>query len=480
MALLNKLRAGLHRKTWEGLTILPTTPGQGCFMATMGSQAFGDRLYFVNGASSVFCYSPKEDAWNQLPSSGIAGAFGVGAAGEGMQLGMLGGSPTSVLTAGTTTTMTTARTLVRRLTGVKIRVVGGTGMGYEGVITDNTLGANSVLTVSPASATAFDATTTIQVFSGSLWFFNPGSTAVGFSVYDRATNAWTAKSVTNLPSAWGTSGQLLSTPSLDLPADTGTSSGSNTTTTLNHTSKTWVVNGWSNYQVRIIAGTGAGQVRAIASNTANALTISVAWIVTPDATSVYSIEGNDDNLYLLGNGAVTIYRYSISGNTWTALTPTAARAGVMAGGGTAEWIGKVDKWAQGTMATAAPGKQLGRFIYSFRGGSQAHLDIYDIALNTWVSAVPYGGQGEIFGSGSCSCYDGHSRILISKESTGRYFTFDVNEHRILGLTTLLYPQSTVVAGDLLVADPYVDGSTRVDFIYTAMHSRADFFRMLMI
>lgn len=81
-------------------------------------------------------------------------------------------------------------------------------MGYEDTVSSNTLGANSVLTVSTPSGVAFDATTQFQVFSGSLWFFNSGTVAVGFSVYDIATNAWTARSVTGIPTAWGDNGTV--------------------------------------------------------------------------------------------------------------------------------------------------------------------------------------------------------------------------------------------------------------------------------
>mgnify|MGYP006995906754 FL=1 len=63
--------------------------------------------------------------------------------------------------------------------------------------------------------------------------------------------------------------------------------------------------------VRIVSGTGIGQTRTISSNTTNTLTVP-AWTVTPDATSTYEITGNDDFLYLIGNNAVTMYRYSIS------------------------------------------------------------------------------------------------------------------------------------------------------------------------
>lgn len=71
--------------------------------------------------------------------------------------------------------------------------------------------------------------------------------------------------------------------------DEGTSSGSNTSTTLNDTTKSWATNEWENKCLAIIDGTGSGQIRKISSNTATALTVDVAWTVTPDATSDYII-----------------------------------------------------------------------------------------------------------------------------------------------------------------------------------------------
>lgn len=71
--------------------------------------------------------------------------------------------------------------------------------------------------------------------------------------------------------------------------DTGTSSGSNTSTTLNDTSKSWSTDVHANKVVIITAGLGAGQIRVISSNTGTALTISEDWDTTPDATSEYTI-----------------------------------------------------------------------------------------------------------------------------------------------------------------------------------------------
>ena len=71
--------------------------------------------------------------------------------------------------------------------------------------------------------------------------------------------------------------------------DTGTSSGSNTSTTLNDTTKSWGTNDYQGKVVVITAGTGAGQFNTITSNTATALTVDNSWVTTPDATSEYTI-----------------------------------------------------------------------------------------------------------------------------------------------------------------------------------------------
>jgi RHS repeat-associated protein len=72
----------------------------------------------------------------------------------------------------------------------------------------------------------------------------------------------------------------------------GTSTGGNTPTTLNDTHQTWMPNQWEGRTVLIVSGTGAGQVRTIASNTNNQLTLTTPWTTVPDATSVYAFQGD--------------------------------------------------------------------------------------------------------------------------------------------------------------------------------------------
>lgn len=484
------LKKLLHRKCWEQCT--PSLGPLSVLNTAAGSFVVSDKFnvvpkspaYFVAGVSAIYRYDGDEDAWQQLPSSGIAGAFAAGSCGEYRGLGAMGGVFTQTATAGTTTTITTNRTIVMDLTGMRIRVVAGSGVGYDSTITSNTIGANAILTV-PVNGVAFDATTQYQVYSGSLWFMNAGTVAVGFSVYDVATNAWTAKSVTNLPTAWGTDGRLVSTLGCAASFATGTSTGSNTTTTLNNTGKAWLTNQWANYQVRIKAGTGIGQIATIASNTATALTIATTWTVTPDATSQYVIEGNDDYMYLVGNAAVTMYRFQVSTNTWTVLSPVAARAGAISSGGTANWIDSVSTWALPSNDTpnalrgTALYKQNGRYIFSFRGGATNTLDIYDIAANTWISAEPYSNQFETFTAGTADV-DYNGVIYLQKEGTGRILKFEIATWSMQPFAAYGITQGTTVAGQKMFILPYVDGATVIPFLYTQLHTLNYLLRMLII
>ena len=86
--------------------------------------------------------------------------------------------------------------------------------------------------------------------------------------------------------------------------DSGIGSGAGSTTTLVDSTKSWVVNRWKNYAVKITAGTGRGQIIQILSNTATTLTFYKPISVVTDATSVYTIIGDSDKLYLvLGSNA---------------------------------------------------------------------------------------------------------------------------------------------------------------------------------
>lgn len=78
--------------------------------------------------------------------------------------------------------------------------------------------------------------------------------------------------------------------------DSGTASSSGTKT-MTDGAKTWTVNEWNGFYLKITAGTGKGQVRVIISNTATTLTLSQDWtsLLAPDATSQFTITDVNDN-----------------------------------------------------------------------------------------------------------------------------------------------------------------------------------------
>lgn len=370
--LTNNNIPGVHRKEWEMMTPSPIASVAGSFVVTDTKGRRDNLALAVYSATDQYLYHHDEDGFVRIPSLALAGVFGVGACGCLMRW-----SNTLTANGGSNTTVTTTAKISGLANGKKIRFLTGTNAGKEATVTGLIINPGGTSTLQFADIGAAVANTNTFMVETGLFIILSAYAAVAAGVvksYDPLTGVTTSLGTTNLPAAWGTDGKILATPSDDI-FENGTSTGTNSSTTLNHTGKTWRVNQWTNYQVRITAGLGIGQVRTIASNTATQLVPSVAWTTTPDGTSVYEITANDDFVYLLGNNAVTMYRYSRSGNTWTVMAPTTARAAAPVLGMSANWAGKTGdaNWALVTDIMD------GRYIYSFRGGAGSLLDRFDIA-----------------------------------------------------------------------------------------------------
>jgi hypothetical protein len=479
MPTTNGNRKILDLKRWEFCAPLPAATAAAQFIVS--SRHYRQQQLLVQSNVDAFLYDPSEDGCIRVPSPALAGTFGAGASGVAgsFSTGTTVGASSLTATAGTTTGITTNQTLARDLRGYSVYFVGGTNAGRLKTIASNTIGANASITFEGApEAVAFDATSQYRIKAPVFYVVGAGTLAAGsFRKYDFATNTWTTLAITGLPATLGTDGKMCSTPAwIDTGFKsfaTGTATGG-TSTTLANTGKTWAVNQWANYQVRITAGTGAGQIRTVASNTGTALTVSAAWTVTPDATSQYSLEGNDDFLYYLGNNAVTLYRYSISGNTWTTLAPGVARAGAPGLGAGASWIHGVSAadWSNESAI------RNGRFIYSFRGNGTAALDVYDIAANTWI-AQTYAPATETFTTGTKYAYC-KDRLYIQKEATGRWFAYDLAQVAMLPWSTMTYTQGAAVLGDTAFDVTYRDGATEIDYIYMALNTSSVLLRQQVV
>ena len=136
------------------------------------------------------------------------------------------------------------------------------------------------------------------------WVYIFSGTAAGQirQILSNTTTALTWSSVGTAPDA--TSKYMI------LGFDTGTASAGSSTTITDST-KSWTTNRWANYAVRIVAGTGSGQVLPIASNTATALTIIGPWTTNPDNTSVYTIQGDPNKIYMQFGGIAGIIIYNL-------------------------------------------------------------------------------------------------------------------------------------------------------------------------
>lgn len=87
---------------------------------------------------------------------------------------------------------------------------------------------------------------------------------------------------------------------LEVGLDSGTATGGSSTT-LEDSSKDWGADQWADAYVEITEGTGKGQIRKIASNTSNTITVETAWTTIPDTTSKYRIFGAPAEVRTLQN-----------------------------------------------------------------------------------------------------------------------------------------------------------------------------------
>jgi len=366
-------------------------------------------------------------AWIAIPSSGLSNTGNSGACGVWHPHGPIG-----TTSAATATTITTDLSPLRSLSGITIRLTGGAGAGQERVITSNTIGANSVITV-PAWDVQPDATTTWLLLSGR-YYVLAGGASPSMKYFDPVTWSWSS-ALAGPAISLGNEGMLAATCyTVFLSGQVVTSA---TGTTLITSGKNWAVNQWKNYQVRITSGRGAGQVRAIISNTPAQLTVA-AWTTTPDISSVYVIEGNSDYLYFTGNSSTVMLRYSRSANTWSSLAAAPA--------GTTASLHHIDREPDPSWSLESNFLN-GRYLYSLRNGSGGPIYRYDLTADTW-SQVVYSPNAETIDIGSTTLYvNGILYVQKNASATGyRWFKFYPSTSVMVPWTALAWSNNLLSAG----------------------------------
>jgi hypothetical protein len=455
---------------WEICAPLPSGSTSGTTFAKVDD--IHNTVWYNVSAGNNFLYSPDSDGYARCEPMGNV-SFGAGSCAEGHMVGPSGTCPSN----GTSTTIVTANSLRRSLSGYKIHITGGPAAGDVRTIdTNSTTGTNCSVTVTSAFSASPTTATTYRLLTPRIYSLTGSSTAsTSFRVFDLATN--TVSTLANNPISGFSECNLRATHAFRyndfVSFATGTATSA-TANTLSNSAKAWTTNQWTNQQVRITGGTGAGQIRTISSNTGTQLTVSANWTITPDATSTYSIEGNDDHIYVCTTAATGLYRYSISGNTWSAaLTSRAAGAGA---GSNILWPFECTNsdW------TNENSIRNGRYLLSPRGASTANIDIYDIALNTWENSVQYVGMsGETFTTGTNWVYD-RNHAYVLQDGSGRMGRIHIPDRYAEGWGTSPVTTTSSVVGNKLFIATYRDGATRINWVYSNPGSTSSLLRKMNI
>lgn len=472
--------------------------------STAGGTLVGDRrasqfkqnlLWFLNGGV-LYHYRTRGNGWTQMASPSLAGVFGAGAS----AVYAPSHGPRGTIAAGATTTSVTLSTALPAAVGAnslvnqRIRIIGnnagGSGLTQERTIVANTSGTtpiiylNSALTFTPASGAAY------EILSGRVYLLSAGTVAAGtFKFYDVATNSYSGNlATTNLPATISTSSTFIALDELHTPITgvggvaingecggyfgTLTATGSSGTTLTGQAASgdsAVLANEYRNFQIRIVQDTttptAVGQRRRITSHTAGASPVYTVptWTVTPSSNAQYVIENNND-LLLWTSALTATHRYEWISNTWDTTTYAAAPAAMAAG--------SVAFHPFGTVLNA--GKTIRHsYIYKFRG-SGVTLDVFDIAgaaTGSWIPAWVYDNSGQVvFGTGASSAYSvvDNKCMVIPAPLTGvtpQSYYFDVDANSLRSYAPVPQVSSTVVDGDRMAVDIFVDGTDKKAFFY---------------
>lgn len=472
-------------------------------------------LYWLRSATALDAYDPTTGEWIALASPALAGTFGAGATAvfhpsQGPRGTIAAGASTSAIKL---TTALPAAVGVNQLAnrgdgiGYRIRVVGNaagsSGNSETRTIVANTGGTNPTITLdSPLTFTPIlgDA---YEIRAGRVFLLSAGTLAAGvWKYYDIATNSFSAAlSTTNLPATIGTDSSAIALSEAYVPNDRQTGEGfvdgagtydgalkdcvvatasSSTTLTGAGMPATLQANEYRNFQVRIVEDTttptAVGQRRRIASHTGGATGVFTvaAFAVTPSATAKFVVENDDDKILLTSSAGLFVYNYNIAANTWDTSTwaaPVAHGAGV------------VMEQSFG-ITRDVTGNARHSHVFRVRGGGSASIDVLDIAgaaTGAWSNDIVYGKKAQTFTTGTSGAYDpttlGGRFLHLNINGTQRMARLDLRNRVLDAESYLRFPQGTAAVGSKLAIGSFIDGATKLSFLYQMTQTQAQLFSL---
>ena len=254
------------------------------------------------------------------------------------------------------------------------------------------------------------------------------ATMVAMEITSNTANTLTLKTASTLPVNGVSRYVIASRPAIGA-LDSGIATGAQSTTTLQDTSKSWVVNIWAGRRLKMISGTGQSIEIAIASNTANTLTFAATTAPVAASTS-YSILGGS----LKGTGISTAWNYGVS---------DAAKRG--------------------------------KFIYIPRGGAVQGFDRLNLTTDLWdiMSTSP---QIETITTGTYTAYDGGNRLYFQLNITLRLYYLDLDKNEIHGAGQMPYLAGTAVLSNRM---EIFETEDHLKYMWVNRHSFQDCYRQLL-
>ena len=441
MTIDSKLIEGVHSRRWERMNNLITSSGNGMLTITDSKEQTG-RVLIVCSAIIQYLYDCKKDHLIQLPSFALAGTFGAGATGTVRKWS----NTLTATTGGTTTKIVITTNINDYCIGEDIIFRTGSNAGQVRKVINvimNPAGGASIFLDSALGSSVAN-TDTFQVSSGLFFILGAGTLAAGsFKSYDPLTGVITSLTQTGLPASWATDGRLISTSSEEVFA--------------------------------------LGTVRKITDSDATSLTVAT-WTVTPDATSQYVIEGDENAIYLIGNNAVTMYKYTITGDatgSWATVSPTVARSVGAGSGMSGNWVQKTGDSDYDDENTG----QAGTWILSFRGAGTSDIEAFNIAGGTagagaW-KVITYPNKNEGFTAGSAYALK-KGVLYIRKDNTHRYFQYDIVTNTFKPFSFNAFTDGVAVTGDKTWLWDVIDssGNVKLTYLYSWRNTGTELFRTL--
>lgn len=204
---------------------------------------------------------------------------------------------------------------------------------------------------------------------------------------------------------------------------------------------------------------------AAAAANATSITVSaVNYSLESGATAYYY-----DHMYLVGNNATVMYRYSVSGNAWATTNASAvaipAVTGSVGGGCTIKWLPSYD-----------PNK-----LFIIRGNATSNIYSYDLVTNTFATAS-FHPSTETFTTASAhtarSIGGKGYGIISSKDTTMRIYEYDPSLSRLHPkMNQWLYPTGAAVQGDRATC---LRSPDEVEFYYLLLPTSTAFVRCALI